>query len=52
MKEEEEEEEEGKRKSSGAVLYTSLRFVEGVYKPQRACVALASVTESCLEACM
>ena len=26
------------------VLYTSLRFVEGVYKPQRACVGWASVT--------
>ena len=34
------------------VLYTSLRLVEGVYKPQRACVGWASVTESCLEACM
>ena len=31
------------------VLYTSLRFV---YKPQRACVGWASVTESCLEAFM
>ena len=31
------------------VLYTSLRFVEGVYKPQRACVGWASVTESCLK---
>ena len=34
------------------VLYTSLRLVEGVYKPQRACVGWASVTESCLEVCM
>ena len=34
------------------VLYTILRFVEGVYKPQRACVGWASVTESCLEAYM
>ena len=33
-------------------LYTSLRFVEGVYKPQRACVGWASVTESCLGECM
>ena len=34
------------------MLYTSLRLVEGVYKPQRACVGWASVTESYLEACM
>ena len=34
------------------MLYTSLWFVKGVYKPQRACVGWASVTESCLEACM
>ena len=34
------------------MLYTSLQFVEGVYKPQRACVGWASVTESCLETCM
>ena len=34
------------------VLYTSLRLVEGVYKPQRACVGGASVTESCLEGYM
>ena len=34
------------------VLYTSLRFVEGVYKPQRACVVWTSVTESCFEAWM
>ena len=34
------------------VLYASLQFVEGVYKPQRACVGWANVTESCLEACM
>ena len=34
------------------VLYTSLRFVEGVYKPQWACAGCASVTESCLEACI
>ena len=35
-----------------AVLYISLRFVEGVYKPQWACVGWAGVTESCPEACM
>ena len=34
------------------VLYTSLQLVEGVYKPQWACVGWASVTESCLETCM
>ena len=34
------------------VLYTSLRLVEGVYKPQRACVGWTNVTESWLEACM
>ena len=34
------------------VLYTSLRFVEGVYKPQWPCVGWASVTESSLEVCM
>ena len=34
------------------MLYTSLRLDEGVYKPQRACVGWAGVTESCLEACM
>ena len=34
------------------VLYTSLRLVEGVYKPQGACVGWANVTESCLEACL
>ena len=34
------------------VLYTSLWFVEGVYKPQWACVSWASVTELCLKACM
>ena len=34
------------------VLYTSLRLVEAVYKPQRACVGWASVIELCLEACM
>ena len=34
------------------LLYTSLRLVEGDYRPQRDCVGWASVTESCLEACM
>ena len=34
------------------VLYISLRLVEGVYKPQGACVGWAGVTEPCLEACM
>ena len=34
------------------VLYTSLRLIAGVYKPQRACAGWASVTELCLEACM
>ena len=34
------------------MLYISLRLVEGVYKPQQACVGWASVTESCLEVCM
>ena len=34
------------------VLYTSLWLVEGDYKPQRACVGWASVTEPCLEVCM
>ena len=33
-------------------VFTSLRLVEGVYKPQRACVGWASETESCLEVCM
>ena len=28
------------------VLYATLQLVEGVYKPQRACVGWASVTES------
>ena len=30
------------------MLYTSLRLVEGVYKPQQACVGWANVTESCM----
>ena len=34
------------------VLYASLQFVEGVYKPQRACVGWASATESRFEAWM
>ena len=34
------------------MLCTSLRLVEGVHKPQRACVGWASVTESYLEAFM
>ena len=34
------------------VLYTTLRFVKGVYKPHWACVGWASVTESCLKAYM
>ena len=34
------------------VLFTSLWLVEGVHKPQRACVVWASVTEPCLEVCM
>ena len=34
------------------VLYTSLRLVEGAYKPQRGCVGWASVTKPCLEAFM
>ena len=34
------------------VLYITLRFVKCVYKPQRACVGWASVTKSCLKACM
>ena len=34
------------------VLYASLRLVEGVYKPQRACTGWASVTGSRLEMCM
>ena len=33
-------------------MYTSLQYVKVVYKPQRACVGWASMTESCLEACM
>ena len=33
-------------------LYTSLRLVEGVYKPQRAGVGWASVTELFFEVCM
>ena len=34
------------------VVYYSLQLVEGVYKPQWACVGWASVTESSLKACM